>query len=179
MKKIFKIKGMHCNSCAINIENELKEKVNKIKVSYSREEAEIDFNPEKISEEEIKTIVKKLGYELIEGRKKKNKAGWIVASISIILFLAVLYFVVLKNLNINLPEIQVPQIGENTSLILLFAAGLLVGFHCISMCGGFVVSYTAKNAIKGHKSFKQHLVYGGSKVISYAIIGGIFGLIGE
>ena len=46
------------------------------------------------------------------------------------------------------------------------------------MCGGFVVSYTTKNAIKGHKSFKQHLVYGGSTVISYGLIGGLFGLIG-
>ena len=46
------------------------------------------------------------------------------------------------------------------------------------MCGAFVVSYTTKNALKGHKSFKQHLVYGGSKVISYAIIGGVMGLIG-
>ncbi len=171
---------MHCNSCAANIEGELENRVNSIKVSYSKEQAEIDFNPEKISEEEIKGTVKRLGYELIEGekneKKKSNKAGWIVASASIILLLAVLYFLVLKNL--NLPEIQVPEIGEQTSLILLFVAGLLVGFHCISMCGGFVVSYTAKNAIKGHKGFKQHLVYGGSKVISYAVIGGIFGLIG-
>ena len=38
---------------------------------------------------------------------------------------------------------------------------------------------TAKNAIKGHKSFYQHLVYGGSKTISYTIIGAIFGLIGS
>ena len=179
MKKVFKIKGMHCNSCAINIENELEDKVNSIKVSYSKEQAEIDFDESKISEEEIKKIVKKLGYELIEDEKKKSsKVGFIVLGISIVLFLAILYFVVLKNLNLNLPEIQVPQIGEQTSLILLFVAGLLVGFHCISMCGGFVVSYTAKNAIKGHKSFKQHLVYGGSKVISYAIIGGLFGLVG-
>ena len=37
---------------------------------------------------------------------------------------------------------------------------------------------TAKNAINGHKSFRQHLVYGGAKVLSYTIIGGIFGLIG-
>lgn len=46
------------------------------------------------------------------------------------------------------------------------------------MCGGFVVSYTAKNAINGHKGFKQHLIYGGSKLISYTIIGAVFGLIG-
>ena len=63
-------------------------------------------------------------------------------------------------------------------MILLFAAGVLTGFHCIAMCGGFVFSYTTKNALKGHKGFKQHFVYGGAKLASYTIIGGIFGLIG-
>lgn len=176
---------MHCNSCAMLIEKELEDKVNSIKVNYSNEKAEIDFDEDKISEKEIKETIKKLGYEAIDEevrksdeKKKGNKTGWIVAGISIVLLLAVLYFSVLKNLNINLPDIQVPQIGEKTGLILLFLAGILTGFHCISMCGAFVVSYTTKNAINGHKGFKQHLVYGGSKVLSYTIIGGIFGLIG-
>ncbi len=46
------------------------------------------------------------------------------------------------------------------------------------MCGGFVIGYTTKNAQQGHKGLKQHFVYGGAKVISYSVIGGIFGLIG-
>jgi len=79
---------------------------------------------------------------------------------------------------ISLPEFNIPNAGENVNLILLFLVGILTGFHCVSMCGAFVVSYTTRNALKGHKSFKQHLVYGGAKVFSYAFIGGIFGLIG-
>jgi len=78
----------------------------------------------------------------------------------------------------NAPQIKLPESGEQVNLILLFAAGLLTGFHCVSMCGGFVVSYTTKNALKGHKGFSQHLVYGSAKVISYALVGGIFGLVG-
>jgi len=46
------------------------------------------------------------------------------------------------------------------------------------MCGGFVVSYTAKNALNGKKGFGQHAAYGVSKVISYTIMGALFGLIG-
>jgi uncharacterized protein len=176
MKKTFQIKGMHCNSCAMNIENELKEKVNSIKVSYSKEKAEIDFDENKISEKEIKESIKKLGYDIEEIQNKKNKSGWIVVSLSILLLLGAIYFLFLRN--IDLSQIKIPDIGQNASLILLFAAGILTGFHCISMCGAFVVSYTSKNALNGHKGFKQHLVYGGSKVISYTIIGGIFGLIG-
>ncbi|MEK6913431.1 MAG: sulfite exporter TauE/SafE family protein [Nanoarchaeota archaeon] len=183
MKKEFSIKGMHCNSCSMLIENELKSKVRDIKVSYANEKAEIDFDENKISEEEIKKIIKKLGYSIEEinhvkkeNNSKKDKTGWIIVSISLILLLAVLYFLVIRTLDLS--QIKIPELGEKTSLILLFLAGILTGFHCISMCGGFVVSYTAKNAINGYKGFKQHLVYGGSKVISYAIVGGIFGLIG-
>jgi len=46
------------------------------------------------------------------------------------------------------------------------------------MCGGFVVSYTAKNALNNKKGFGQHAAYGTSKVISYTIMGALFGLIG-
>jgi len=62
---------------------------------------------------------------------------------------------------------------------LLFVVGLLTGFHCVSMCGGFVVSYTAKNAQKGIKSYKSHFMYGLGKTVSYTIMGATFGLIGS
>ena len=176
MKKIFQIKGMHCNSCAVLIQNELEGKVNSVKVSYADEKAEIDFDENKISEKEIKEIIKKLGYEASEKKEEKNNFGWVAVSFSILLLLIAIYFLVIRNLDFS--QIKIPDIGQNASLILLFAAGILTGFHCISMCGAFVVSYTSKNALNGHKGFKQHLVYGGSKVISYTIIGGIFGLIG-
>jgi len=177
MKKIFKIKGMHCNSCAQRIEEVLKEKVNKIIVSYSKEQAEINFDENKISEKEIKDKIIEAGYEIKEDIKQKKstskvKIDYFILVGSVLLLIYVLYFFVGKF------DVSIPKFGENTGLALLFFTGVLTGFHCVSMCGGFVVSYTAKNALKGHKSFKQHLVYGGSKVISYAIMGGLFGLIG-
>jgi sulfite exporter TauE/SafE/copper chaperone CopZ len=176
----FKIKGMHCNSCAQLIEQKLKEKVNSISVSYSKGEAEIDFDEDKISEKEIEDKIKDMGYEIGEEKKftkgkrsVENSTGWIVLIVSSLLLLYFLYGFV-EGLNINLPEI-----GESTSLFLLFFVGILTGFHCIAMCGGFMVSYTAKNAINGHKSFYQHFVYGMSKTISYTVIGAFFGLIGS
>jgi len=183
MEKKYKIKGMHCNSCANNIENELKDKVNNITVNFSKEEAIIDFDENKIQEAEIKNIIKKIGYGLESENASKtvyasssNKFGWIFFSISLILLLMLAYY--LFSQSINLPNIKIPESGDNIGLVLLFLAGILTGFHCISMCGAFVLSYTSKNAIKGHTGYTQHFIYGGSKVISYAIIGGIFGLIG-
>ncbi|VVB79165.1 putative copper-exporting P-type ATPase A [uncultured archaeon] len=183
VKKNYLVKGMHCNSCAHLIETKLKDKVNSISVNYSKETAEIDFDETKITEEEIKKELEKEGYSLNEKsnlkkeESKKSKTGWFILSAAVLLLLVILYITLSKS-GFTLPEISIPQFGDNASLILLFAAGLLTGFHCVSMCGGFVVSYTAKNALDGHKSFTQHAIYGGSKVISYTIIGGVFGLIG-
>lgn len=177
---------MHCNSCAMLTENELKDKVNNISVSYAKGEAEIDFDENKISEREIIETIKRLGYHaaLKKNEKSDEKATNSFSSfekfllLSIIILIPIILLYKFTGFNFNLPNIQIPQLGETASLVLLFAAGLLTGFHCVSMCGGFVVSYTAKNALNGYKGFKQHLVYGGSKVLSYTIIGGIFGLIG-
>jgi len=177
MKKTFKIKGMHCNSCAERIENSLKEKVNNIEVSYAKEQAEIDFNSDKISEKEIVGKIYGLGYEIPNKKEKtkkkiQDKIGFYVMIGSIAIFIIAMYLIFKRF------DVQIPAMGESSSLFLLFFAGLLTGFHCISMCGAFILSYTTKNALKGHKSFKQHLIYGTAKVISYAVIGGIFGFIG-
>jgi len=191
---------MDCNSCAHHIEEALKDKVNNISVSFVNESAEIDFDEDKISENGIKNIIRESGYgvgggkdedknrkreedENRENEKEKTPVpirNYITFILLSALILLVLY-IVLKNFGVqmHLPEFDFTSIDQNASFLLLFVAGLLTGFHCIAMCGGFLVSYTAKNAIKGHKSFYQHLVYGGSKTISYTIIGALFGLIGS
>ena len=66
IKKTFHIGEMHCNSCATSIEMELEDKkgIKKAKVDFTGEKAEIEFDENKISEKEIRTIINKLGYKL-------------------------------------------------------------------------------------------------------------------
>ena len=64
------------------------------------------------------------------------------------------------------------------SLGLLFLWGSLTGFHCVGMCGGFVVSYAAADARAGRSSFVSHLSYGAGKTLSYTAIGAAFGWLG-
>ena len=102
MKKTFKIEGMHCNSCAQTIENSLRDNVNSISVSYSKEKAEIDFDPEKISEGEIKKIIKECGYstndkeEIKTKKSSSNWIGWIMFISSLVLLSFVLYKFLIK-----------------------------------------------------------------------------------
>jgi hypothetical protein len=67
----------------------------------------------------------------------------------------------------------------------IFIIGFLGGFsHCIGMCGGFVLTYTIKlqeNAqnLNLWQRFYPHLLYNTGRIISYTILGEIFGFIGS
>jgi len=65
MKKIkLKIEGMHCTSCAMNIDGELEDTdgVKQSNTNYAKQVTEVEFDPEKISEDKVIKIVKKVGY---------------------------------------------------------------------------------------------------------------------
>lgn len=66
MQKIkLKINGMHCTSCAMNIDGELEDtgKIISVSTSYAKEETEVEFDPGVITIEEIQSIIQKVGYE--------------------------------------------------------------------------------------------------------------------
>lgn len=67
MKKIIlKIKGMHCVSCAMNIDGELEdtEGIEEASTNYARHEAIITFDNSKIDEEKIIKIIRRSGYDV-------------------------------------------------------------------------------------------------------------------
>lgn len=64
MTKKFKITDMHCSSCALTIDMDLEdtEGVKKSQTSYAKGETEVEFDPEKVSDELILETIKKSGY---------------------------------------------------------------------------------------------------------------------
>ena len=73
MKSIFKIKGMHCSSCVLTIENALNNisGVNYVSVNLALENVTIDFD-DSISPDLFQSILKKSGFNLIIDAKHKN-----------------------------------------------------------------------------------------------------------
>ena len=72
---------------------------------------------------------------------------------------------------------------NNVELGTIFLVALLgsVG-HCIGMCGGFVLAYTAAKVDAQWSKTRQmvaHLLYSLGRVTSYMIIGAIFGYLGQ
>lgn len=74
----------------------------------------------------------------------------------------------------------------NIDFLALFLIGFFGGFsHCMGMCGGFVATYTfkiAENDPSLHNSYFQkllpHLLYNSGRLLTYTILGEIFGFIG-
>ena len=66
MKKAFKIMGMHCTSCALDIDGELEdtEGIKAANTNYARQEAVIEFDSRLITDNKIRKIIKDLGYEV-------------------------------------------------------------------------------------------------------------------
>jgi len=64
MKKKFKIEGMHCSSCAFNIDFDLEDLdgVKSSKTSYAKQECEVEFEIDKVKEEDLIEVIKKAGY---------------------------------------------------------------------------------------------------------------------
>lgn len=60
----FNITGMHCASCAMNIDGELEDsgKVISVSTNYAKAQTVVEFDPAVIGEEEIVGIIKKVGY---------------------------------------------------------------------------------------------------------------------
>jgi len=65
-KRIYKISGMHCSSCAMNVEWELEDKGVKAKCNFAKETLEVEADFKKITDEELKRTIEKLGYKLVE-----------------------------------------------------------------------------------------------------------------
>ncbi len=177
IRKGFIAEGTTCESCEKMIINQAKkiEGVDKVEFDYSKEAGYVTYDKNKTNIDEILYKIGEKGYKcyiLKEKNKYKNKISELGFGILGIVIAG--YFILDFFDTINLP-----QISQGMGYGLLFLVGLLTGFHCIAMCGCFVVSYSAKNAIEGKNNNISHLMYVSGKLISYTMIGAIFGLIGS
>jgi len=61
---IFKIDGMHCTSCSMNIDGELEdtEGVYSAETSYAKAKTVVAYDQTTITKEKIKSVIEKLGY---------------------------------------------------------------------------------------------------------------------
>jgi sulfite exporter TauE/SafE/copper chaperone CopZ len=167
------ITGMQCNGCETIIQQAIEklDGIQSVNVSYRDSQAIIRYNQQILSENKIIQTIIDSGYGI---QSPSILSRGFKALIFITLLLAVGSIVMWgKSLMPNL----MPQMNAEASYFMLFSIGFLTGFHCIGMCGGFVVSY-AEQANGRLQTALAHLAYASGKTLSYSVIGALFGLLG-
>ncbi len=177
------VDGMHCTGCENTIVKAVAALpgIAQVEASYEKARAVVHYDDATASEAGIIDAIVAAGYEVPavttpvrfvtpEARDHRLRNG--------LLFLVLLIGIgaIVQWGRGMMPGIM-QQLNSQPGAAMLFGLGFLTGFHCIGMCGSFVVSY-ADSARSLAQSSLSHLAYGGGKTLSYATIGGLFGLLG-
>jgi sulfite exporter TauE/SafE/copper chaperone CopZ len=172
----FLIEGMTCGHCEKTVAKTAKsvDGVCSASADSGTGKGRITYDPDKTSPGKVFKKIHEEGFNCRLPGEKKGKNSMASSFVSVLLVLAGAYL-----LFGGLFEADIPDVDQNASLFLIFALGLVTGFHCIAMCGGFVLACSSKQTAKGSKGLTSHLIYGASKTIGYTIIGGLFGLLGS
>ncbi|RMD59317.1 hypothetical protein D6821_01485, partial [Candidatus Parcubacteria bacterium] len=176
------IKGMHCQSCKVLLEEELTglKGVKKTTINYPEGDCQIHYDEEKVSPRLIYQTIKNLNYKIETQEKTTNQAfkgGWKIALSSVFL-VGLAYFFINY---LNLWEVLGYLNEEKISYWLIFLIGILASFHCVGMCGGLVVAYTTRHHSQSVSRFSvlPHWQYNLGRLISYGLVGGVLGGFGS
>lgn len=183
-KKILSITGLHCQSCKTLIETELDllKGISKAEVDFANSSLSLEFDDEMVSLNTIKKEIEKLNHNLSEETSdvtKKDSGLFIPKKIigagAFLLFLVAGYFLIDR---LGLLELLAKLNEDSVSIYLIILVGFLASFHCIGMCGGLVITYSANEKQKKN-IFSSHFQYNLGRFISYTLIGALLGGFGS
>lgn len=191
---ILTVHGMVCGGCENAVERALQqiEGVEQAKANHSEERVWVLFDSNKTSPAVLAEAITSAGYEVVKQaasdalietvQVQDSSSGASVtppSRLRSILFFIVLLILVggIVQWGRSLMPNVMSQMNAGVSLVTLFMIGFFTGFHCIGMCGSFVVSYVDKSHSMA-KSALSHAAYGSGKTLSYSVIGAFFGFLG-
>jgi len=175
----FPITGMHCASCEAVINIAVKELPGVISVNANRiaNQVQVSFDESLTTPSAILSAIEGKGYAYTNPADQ-NSALLRLKQLGIfILLLLIVGGVALWGKSL-MPDLM-KQFNANLGYGVIFTVGFFTGFHCIGMCGGFVVNYSLELKTRTPRSIAlAHLSYALGKNTSYALLGALFGALG-
>lgn len=181
------IKGMHCRSCEILIEDKLKEinHVKSVEISYKTSEAVVYYHGNVAPLEQIHQAIIETGYSIgSDGelpfftRDKREYLSLGKAFLFIVAAYLLLRVLGLTDINFG-SDLSEPGWG------LIIVIGLVAGFStCMALVGGLSLGLSTKFAenhpqATASEKFIPHLFFVLGRILSYAFLGGLLGMIGS
>jgi len=180
------VSGMHCKSCELLIEENLKKVpgVVSAKSSFRAGQTEIFYEKKKPAESALKEAIRDAGYEI----GQKENLPWfssepvdyqdLIKSFIILgaLFVGAQY--------LGLFKLSLNPTSENGILVALLI-GLVAGVStCMALVGGLVLSLSARHAelhpeATPKQKFRPHLYFNLGRIIGFGLLGGIIGSLGK
>lgn len=179
------IKGMHCRSCELLVEEELNKVPGAQCVCVDQEKgiAEIEHE-EDIDPQHIECAVQNAGYAL-----GKDEVPWLSRKLEDYRSLgkmALLVFILGFTADrLGLFNIAVNSESGYSSLPIVLLIGLTAGFStCMALVGGLVLAASSRFAEKHPtatplEKFTPHLFFNLGRIISFFAFGGLIGLLGS
>jgi uncharacterized protein len=173
----FPINDMHCASCEAFIEITVQELpgIDTVKADHIAKKVQVSFDDSLTSPSAILACIESKGYSY---GLQDEKISWKPRLKQIGIFIALLVLVGgITFWGKSLMPGLMKQFDARLGYGVIFTVGFLTGFHCIGMCGGFVMNYT--QGLHGRRAvFFAHLSYALGKNLSYALLGAVFGALG-
>ena len=172
---LIKINGMHCLGCEDIINDTVKALpgIHKTNACYRQQMINVSYDDTLVDEATIRLSIEAKGYGISDTFPTTTRK--LRQALIFLLLLAIVGGVTFWGKSLMPGLMQ--QIKPQMSYALLFTIGFLTGFHCIGMCGGFVVGYTDATQSK-IRQLLAHISYAFGKTLSYTTIGAGFGLLG-
>jgi sulfite exporter TauE/SafE/copper chaperone CopZ len=169
-----KTSGMECRACEARIKAAVGkiDGVKNVESDYATEMTTVECE-DFADEEEIRAAIESLGYSV--GKidvPASERFGNFAIALGVFTILAVAYLTFGDSIKLDFSSISM-----EAGFAALFILGFLTGFHCIGMCGAFVLAYS--KSLKGAGDLVPHFLYGSGKTLSYTIIGALFGAVGS
>jgi uncharacterized protein len=175
----FPINGMHCAGCEAAIETAVQELpgIGTVKADHIAKKVQVSFDDSLTSPSAILACIESKGYSY-GTQVEKVSLGPRLKQVGIFLVLLVLVGGVAFWGKSLMPGLM-KQFDARLGYGVIFTVGFLTGFHCIGMCGGFVMNYTQGVQGRGRRAVMfAHLSYALGKNLSYALLGAAFGALG-
>jgi sulfite exporter TauE/SafE/copper chaperone CopZ/plastocyanin len=179
---VYYVKGMHCASCELLIEKELlkMENIKSVEASTNKGSVRIIYQGERPKIQRLNSIFKSQGYTFFEKPIKLEKTNYFT-NVILPAILVIFLFFVLK----NSPLAGLVNVTSSSSLPTFFFFSLFAGFStCAALVGGLLLSLTKQwgqiyaREEKFLTKLQPYLLFNLGRILSFALFGGIIGLIG-
>ena len=193
MKKVFYISGMHCVSCEMLIEKEVKDIFKTAKINISHQKGTMEVEAEEISEKKIRGIVKSCGYQIVDKNEVQleTKTKFKLKDLLQLLFaFAILLLIFSLFSKFELARFF-PEASDNVGLLVALGLGVVASLStCLAITGGIVMSFSSRydfnDDVNNNSSTKisflsrslPQIYFHIGRIGGFFILGGLLGALG-